>query len=44
VVHLVDAGHFALETHADEIGRLILAFLGRVLAPARVSRDAAIAS
>ncbi len=22
-VHLVDAGHFALETHAGEIGRLI---------------------
>jgi pimeloyl-ACP methyl ester carboxylesterase len=30
-VHLLDAGHFALETHADELGQLILDFLGRVL-------------
>jgi pimeloyl-ACP methyl ester carboxylesterase len=29
-VHLLDAGHFALETHAEDIGRLILDFLGRV--------------
>jgi pimeloyl-ACP methyl ester carboxylesterase len=27
-VHLLDTGHFALETHATEIGRLILEFLG----------------
>jgi pimeloyl-ACP methyl ester carboxylesterase len=31
-VHLLDTGHFALETHAEEIGRLILEFLGRVIA------------
>jgi pimeloyl-ACP methyl ester carboxylesterase len=30
-VHLLDAGHFALETHADEIATLILDFMGRVL-------------
>jgi pimeloyl-ACP methyl ester carboxylesterase len=30
-VHLLDAGHFALETHADEIAALIREFLGRVL-------------
>ncbi len=29
-VHLLDAGHFALETHAEEIATLILDFLGRV--------------
>lgn len=29
-VHLLDAGHFALETHADEIAKLIHHFLGRV--------------
>lgn len=28
-VHFVDAGHFALETHAAEIGALMLDFLGR---------------
>jgi pimeloyl-ACP methyl ester carboxylesterase len=26
-VHLLDTGHFALETHSDEIGKLILEFL-----------------
>jgi pimeloyl-ACP methyl ester carboxylesterase len=31
-VHLLDAGHFALETHAGEIATLIRAFLDRVLA------------
>jgi hypothetical protein len=30
-VHLLDAGHFALETHSDEIAALIHEFLGRVL-------------
>lgn len=30
-VHLLDAGHFALETHAGEIATLIRDFLGRVL-------------
>ncbi|MNI83421.1 hypothetical protein D3C73_1402220 [compost metagenome] len=26
-IHLLDTGHFALETHANEIGELIGAFL-----------------
>ena len=30
-VHLLDTGHFALETHAPEIGTLTLDFLGRHL-------------
>jgi pimeloyl-ACP methyl ester carboxylesterase len=30
-VHLLDAGHFALETHAEGIATLILDFMGRVL-------------
>jgi pimeloyl-ACP methyl ester carboxylesterase len=30
-VHLLDSGHFALETHATEIGDLILKFLDRVV-------------
>jgi len=30
-VHLFDTGHFALETHAEEIGRVINDFLGRKL-------------
>jgi pimeloyl-ACP methyl ester carboxylesterase len=29
-VHLLDAGHFALETHAAEIGGLIMEFLDTV--------------
>lgn len=29
-IHLLDAGHFALETHAEEIGALIMDFLGRL--------------
>ncbi len=29
-VHLLDAGHFALETHADEIAALIIDFLERL--------------
>ncbi|SEH54111.1 Pimeloyl-ACP methyl ester carboxylesterase [Mycolicibacterium rutilum] len=29
-VHLIDAGHFALETHGDEISGLIREFLGRL--------------
>ncbi|MCW8103515.1 alpha/beta fold hydrolase [Streptomyces tauricus] len=28
-IHLLDAGHFALESHGPEIARLILEFLGR---------------
>jgi pimeloyl-ACP methyl ester carboxylesterase len=28
-IHLLEAGHFALETHASEIARLIIAFLER---------------
>ena len=30
-VHLYDTGHFALETHADEIGAAMREFLGRRL-------------
>ena len=30
-IHLLDAGHFALETHGDEIAHLVRAFLARVL-------------
>ncbi len=30
-VHLLDAGHFALETHSEEIAALIRDFLGRTL-------------
>lgn len=26
-IHLINTGHFALETHASEIGKLILNFL-----------------
>lgn len=29
-IHLLDAGHFALETHADEIASLMRDFLGRI--------------
>ena len=32
-VHLLPTGHFALETHADEIALLIRSFLRRVLGP-----------
>ena len=31
-VHFFDTGHFALETHADEIGHAIIGFLNRQLA------------
>ena len=30
-IHLLDAGHFALETHAAEIAKLMREFLGRTL-------------
>jgi pimeloyl-ACP methyl ester carboxylesterase len=30
-IHLLDTGHFALETHGPEIARLICDFLGRVI-------------
>ena len=30
-VHLLDTGHFALETHSEEIAKLILEFLARVI-------------
>jgi len=39
-VHLLDAGHFALETHAGEIAALIREFLGRVLSMGDRSTDA----
>ncbi|MEY3122734.1 MAG: hypothetical protein RI993_1559 [Pseudomonadota bacterium] len=29
-IHLLDTGHFALETHCQEIGQLINDFMGRV--------------
>ena len=32
-IHLLDAGHFALETHGPEIASLIRAFLGAVTTP-----------
>ncbi len=34
-VHLLDSGHFALETHPHEIARHILRFLAQVHAPSR---------
>ena len=34
-IHLVDAGHFPLETHLDEIAGIIRAFLGRTLGVTR---------
>lgn len=34
-IRFVDAGHFALETHAAEIGARMLGFLGRTLAQRR---------
>lgn len=38
-VHLLDAGHFALETHAGEIAALIREFLGRVLSTGNRGTD-----
>ena len=35
-VHLLDAGHFALETHAQEVATLIRAFLESAIGPATV--------
>ena len=29
-VHLIDSGHFALETHAKEIGQMIVAFMKKL--------------
>lgn len=34
-VHLLDAGHFALETHAEEVATLIREFLNGAAGPAR---------
>jgi pimeloyl-ACP methyl ester carboxylesterase len=34
-VHLLDTGHFALETHGAEIGEIILKFLGRTVVGVR---------
>ncbi|MEH6717245.1 MAG: hypothetical protein V7704_00060 [Aurantimonas endophytica] len=34
-IHLLDAGHFALETHAEEIAALIRSFLDRVFVPSK---------
>ncbi|SFW30660.1 alpha/beta fold hydrolase [Nitrosovibrio sp. Nv17] len=36
-VHLLDAGHFALETHAQEVATLIRAFLDSAIDPATVT-------
>lgn len=38
-VHLLDAGHFALETHAGEIATLIREFLGRILSVGNQDTD-----
>lgn len=43
-VHLLDAGHFALETHAGEIAALIREFLGRVPSTGDRGADALLAS
>jgi pimeloyl-ACP methyl ester carboxylesterase len=40
-VHFYDTGHFALETHVQEIATAIRAFLSRSLATARVSESLA---
>jgi pimeloyl-ACP methyl ester carboxylesterase len=37
-VHLLDTGHFALETHGPEIARLMRDFLGRVVPATSASR------
>lgn len=37
-IHMLNAGHFALETHGPEIARLILDFLGRVVPVKRATR------
>lgn len=37
-LHLLDTGHFALETHGPEIARLIRDFLGRTLRSQRAER------
>jgi pimeloyl-ACP methyl ester carboxylesterase len=34
-IHLLDTGHFALESHCAEIAKLIRAFLARKLASTR---------
>jgi pimeloyl-ACP methyl ester carboxylesterase len=39
-IHLLDTGHFALETHAREIGALMREFLGRQLGNPRSARSA----
>jgi pimeloyl-ACP methyl ester carboxylesterase len=39
-LHLLDTGHWALETHLDEIAALARDFLGRVHAPAAPARRA----
>jgi pimeloyl-ACP methyl ester carboxylesterase len=40
-VHFYDTGHFALETHVQEIATAIRAFLSRSLATVRVSESLA---
>jgi pimeloyl-ACP methyl ester carboxylesterase len=40
-IHLLDTGHFALETHASEVGALIRDFLRRKLPAAERNETAA---
>ena len=37
-VHMLDTGHFALETHAPQVASLIHEFLGRHLMGQRTAR------
>lgn len=39
-VHLLDAGHFALETHCEEVTNLMRDFLARQLPPVSISQQA----
>ena len=38
-VHLLDTGHFALKTHAEEIAKPILKFLGELLRQEQVKLE-----
>ena len=43
-VHLIDAGHFVLETHLEEVAGIIRAFLARALGPAEAGAPPAAGS
>ena len=43
-VHLIDAGHFVLETHLEEGAGIIRAFLARALGPAEAGAPPAAGS